>query len=355
MMEVSGQGALPMDSFPEERPSKRQRTSAQPQREVGLMRSVPGDRFSGFVGSASGIYFIRSVYSALRHPASLAPTSVATPSSDIVPGEDDQLPAVLPHASQQLWKDGELSSNLDITVSYQELIELSGSYFANWHVLYPFLHAPTVLEYLQQISGDVSSSFGTSKDLRVVILRSIMSISLADQRQANNPNNMRYPGEFVFASFENAIDQLQHVLTRPTSILGLQAAMSVQLFLVSMLRLNAASRIGGLINRMALQLGLHRCSTRYSSFSVAEKQLRQRIFWVLYSLDRFICQSMGLPLGISDDDVDVCFPSAELHSNDEPELSPGMCITSKTSSVLHANRSQTQAVGPHCARVETPR
>jgi len=169
-----------------------------------------------------------------------------------------------------------------------------------------------------------------SKDLRVVILRSIMSISLADQRQANYLNSMRYPSDLVFISFEDAIDQLQHVLTGPTSILGLQAAMSVQLFLVSMLRLNAASRIGGLINRMALQLGLHRCSTRYSTFSAAEKQLRQRIFWVLYALDRFICQSMGLPLGISDDDVDVCFPTAELHLNDEPETVPGMCADSGT-------------------------
>jgi len=128
-METPEGGASLTESFSHgERPSKRRRTTSVPlHREVGLMRSVPGDKFSGFVGSASGIYFIRSVYSALQHPSSTAPTSLDTPVNDVVPGEDDQLPA-----PKQLWKDNELSSSSDTVISYQDLIELSGSYFANW-------------------------------------------------------------------------------------------------------------------------------------------------------------------------------------------------------------------------------
>jgi hypothetical protein len=67
---------------------------------------------------------------------------------------------------------------------------------------------------------------------------------------------------------------------------------------------------------MAFQLGLHRCAGRFSSFSTDDQQLRQRLFWSLYAIDRFICQSMGLPLGIADDDVDVCFPTAEMHASE---------------------------------------
>ena len=80
-----------------------------------------------------------------------------------------------------------------------------------------------------------------------------------------------------------------------------------------MLRLNAASRIGGLIMRMAVQLGLHRCPARFSAFTSSARELRQRVFWSLYAIDRFISQSMGLPLGLHDDDIDVCFPLAEHH------------------------------------------
>jgi hypothetical protein len=310
-------------SAEEERPPKRRRILAKPHREVGLMRSDPGDKVPGFVGSASGIYFIRSVYGAIRHSEQAAANSVDTPTNDVVPGEDDQLPSVLPYASGRLWRHDEIASSSAGSIPYEELVELSGSYFANWHTLYPFLHAPTVLGYFEKGLLRVSSSDNTQQDLRIVILRSIMSVSLADQRQAGNPERLRYPGETVFSSYDAAVDSLQHVLTKPTSILGLQAAISIQLFLVSMLRLNAASRLGGLINRMALQLGLHRCPTRYTSFSVREKELRQRIFWSLYNLDRFICQSMGLPLGLSDDDLDVCFPTVESHIESPQELQPG--------------------------------
>jgi hypothetical protein len=87
----------------------------------------------------------------------------------------------------------------------------------------------------------------------------------------------------------------------------------VQLFLVSMLRHNAASRLGGLIVRMTFQIGLHRCPVRYASFTTEDIQLRKRLFWTVYCLDRHLCQSLGLPLGIRDDDIDVCYLDLERH------------------------------------------
>ncbi|KAH7125226.1 fungal-specific transcription factor domain-containing protein [Dendryphion nanum] len=303
-----------------ERSTKRRRTSTyRPTREVGLMRSIPGDKFSTFVGSASGVYFIRSVYGAIRRSNPITSANIQTPESDIVPGEDDHLPSAVPDTSGHLWKDGEIDANYSGTPSFHDLVEWSGSYFANWHPAYPFLHAPAILEYLEKLTRDGVLPISTSQDLDAIILRSIMSISLADRRQATTPEHIRYPTELIFLSYESAVDSLQSVLSRPTSILSLQAAISVQLFLVSMLRLNAASRLGGLVIRMALQLGLHRCPSRYPSFSTHQREFRQRIFWTLYSIDRFICQSMGLPLGMHDDDIDVCYPTGERHTSAEQQ------------------------------------
>jgi hypothetical protein len=62
-------------SLEDDRPTKRQRTATRPSREVGLMRSIAGDKFSGFVGSASGIFFIRSVYGAMKHSQATSSTS----------------------------------------------------------------------------------------------------------------------------------------------------------------------------------------------------------------------------------------------------------------------------------------
>lgn len=312
-MEYGDAQNSPCPSLDDARPSKKRRTSMHPPREVGLMRSVPGEKISSFVGSASGIYFIRSVYGAIRgaHPTTSA--QIETPESDHVPGEDDYLPSSTLNTLGRIWRDEETVQKPLSGITFQNLVEWSGSYFANWHPFYPYLHAPSILEYLEKLPQLNDEAYDGAPSFQMTIIRSIMSISLADRRQSQLLDAAQYPVELVFQSYDHAVDSLQHALTRPTTLLSLQAAISVQLFLVSMLRLNAASRLGGMIIRMALQLGLHRCPARFPSFSVSEKEHRQRIFWSLYSIDRFVCQSMGLPLSLHDDDVDVCYPTAERH------------------------------------------
>ncbi|KAF2013961.1 hypothetical protein BU24DRAFT_250182 [Aaosphaeria arxii CBS 175.79] len=350
-----------------ERPAKRRRTGDTSTvdrlpREVGIMRSLPSDQFSSFVGSASGVYFIRSVYDAVRrsNPGIDGPVVTQTPESDVVPGEDDYLPTTGTDSSSRLWKDSEVSDETSPRVSFQELVDWSASYFANWHVAYPFLHAPTVLGFFDQFACDINPQKYASKDLNLVIVRSIMSMSLADRRQDGSLEGVRYPAELVFPSYDAAIDSLYKVLSRPSSLLALQAAISVQLFLVSMLRLKAASRLGGLIIRMALQLGLHRCPNRFPSFSIAERELRQRMFWSLYCIDRHICQAMGLPLSLRDDDIDVCYPIRERHAQEQPTSDSRLRLLTmmvrhseirsqimelRNKSIQHMQKETDQAVG----------
>ncbi|KAF2004059.1 hypothetical protein P154DRAFT_459757 [Amniculicola lignicola CBS 123094] len=298
-----------------EPPPKRTRTSnvAQTPREVGLMRSLPGDKFSSFIGSSSGIWFIRAVYGAISSSNRSPGSHIQTPEADIVPGEDDHLPQASPNSSKRLWREVEVTANSNAHPSFEDLVEWSGSYFANWHPAYPFLHAPAILKLFENIARDGVSPDLSSQSLDIIIIQSIMSISLADNRQDPSPSTSTVPTILVFSSYDAAITSLHVALSQATSIQSLQAAICVQLFLVSMLRLNAASRLGGLIIRMALQLGLHRCPNRFPSFSPTDRELRQRIFWSLYCIDRFVCQSMGLPLSLRDDDIDVCYPSNEQH------------------------------------------
>ncbi|EUC43243.1 hypothetical protein COCMIDRAFT_38777 [Bipolaris oryzae ATCC 44560] len=302
----------------DERSAKRRRTSMRLAREVGLMRN-PTDRLTGFVGSASGIFFIRSVYGAISRSRPVNSDVAQTPISDIVPGEDDHLPLVKPNSSERLWKESEVILDAPTQISFQEMIAFSASYFANWHPFYPFLHAPTILGYFDEFAQKGIPGDNSLKDLRLVILRAIHSTSLADHRQSNGYDRAQYPACLVFLTYESALDSLQAILSRPTTILALQAALSVQIFLVSMLRLNAASRVGGLITRMAMQLGLHRCPARFSAFSSDESELRQRVFWSIYTIDRFLSQSMGLPLSLHDYDIDVCFPLTEHHVETQSE------------------------------------
>ncbi|KUI55879.1 hypothetical protein VP1G_03256 [Cytospora mali] len=83
-----------------------------------------------------------------------------------------------------------------------------------------------------------------------------------------------------------------------------------------------ASRLGGVVVRMAYHLGLHRCPLRYNNFSPHEILMRKRIWWSFYCLERLVCQALGLPLDVQDDDVDVCYPTTEYHQTTKDGHAP---------------------------------
>jgi hypothetical protein len=133
-----------------------------------------------------------------------------------------------------------------------------------------------------------------------------------------NPGNKLVPKTLVFHSVNDAIRSVQLVLTEESSILSLQALVSVQLFLTTMHRYNAASRLEGLAIRMAFQLSLHRCPLQLS-IPNKEAELRKRLFWSVICVDRHICIRLGTPLGIRSDEANVCYPHTERHHQREPQ------------------------------------
>ncbi len=302
---------------PAERPSKR-RSQGADRHEFGFMRRRIGEHTANFIGSGSGIHFVQSVYNAAHNRARNLNVSPTSPESDLVPGEEDQLTGTSSTTkSASMWRTSEASrsSLAGQPNTFENLLAWSQSYWDYWHPCFPYLHAPTVLEWFEQLAKGSEHGSDPLSDHKLVIIRSILSISLADRRQSDRLSGSLsgVPVALVFETTEAAIKSVQPQLSSPASMLTLQAALSVQLFLVSMLHHNAASRIGGLLVRMAQQMGLHRCPARYSTFTPEEGVLRKRVFWTIYNIDRHISQSLGLPLGVRDDDFDVCFFDQERH------------------------------------------
>jgi hypothetical protein len=311
MEEMSPQAPPSGDS---RRKRRRQSTlSAESQRELGHMRTRRGTGSTSFVGSGSGIHFAQTVRHAFAQN-SLKQRSVEAVDEELVPGEDDRLHYQNPPSS--LWHGDELAlepegSEVANAISFDDLVRWSRPYFDSWHPPFPFLHAPTVLGVMENVSMRGLSSLSHTD---VVVVRSIMSISLADRRQLPKESVRPVLAHLVFRTIDDALCALQPSILQPSSLAGLQAVLAIQLFLISMLRLNAASRLGGLIVRMAFHLGLHRCPSRFSQFSAADNEIRRRVFWSIYCLERYLSQSLGLPLDLKDDDLDVCTPGSEHHS-----------------------------------------
>jgi hypothetical protein len=293
-------------------------TMGQQLREFGVDGTSPQDHSRTTFGT-SPVSHIRSMSRASIAVGHVTSRPVDTPESDAAPGEDDQLPAgAAKSASKWLWRASEVlvpqPTETMSELRFEDLLDWSQSYFDHWHPAFPFLHAPSLIDYFRQVAqnGLQQASSVPTKILQYSILRSIMSISVADRRQMNLPRKM-IPSTLVFHSFNDAINSIQLVLTEESSILSLQALVSVQLFLITMHRYNAASRLEGLAIRMTFQLGLHRCPFGTVSKLEKEVELRKRLFWSIYCIDRYISIRLGTPIGVRSDETDVCFPHDEHH------------------------------------------
>ncbi|KAK6520752.1 hypothetical protein TWF506_000999 [Arthrobotrys conoides] len=281
--------------------------------ELGSIRSS-----SRFAGSSSGIYFLRTVCDAIaKAGTSENLTSAPVVNLRFIPGEDERAG----DSSGCIWHAAEVTSTVDAAwPSFDDLVVLvSNTYIRGWHCLLPFLQAETILQTLEDACSRKMLDHRTPQS---VCIRFIISISLLDRRQtpAADAIHTPLPSCLVFRSLEDCNSSI-HPLLGDNSLNSLQGMLSAQIFMISIMELRSASRLGGWIVRMAFDLGLHRCPCRYRlSFGESEVSIRRRIFWTVYNLDRYLCQALGLPLGIRDEDVDVCLPNDEIHKSPEEKV-----------------------------------
>lgn len=123
-----------------EPPAKRRRSNTQHPREIGVMRQPTDDNASAtFLGSSSGIHFIRIVYNAFARRSAHLSQNNPSPNNTLVPGEDDQLHQspqyeATKSISNELWTPAELDLRTSKPKpSFENLVYWTRSYFDNWH------------------------------------------------------------------------------------------------------------------------------------------------------------------------------------------------------------------------------
>jgi hypothetical protein len=200
--------------------------------------------------------------------------------------------------------------------------ELMMAYFKIWHSLFPFLHGPTFLQAMERIyssTPEARSNEESDSDHRsacwTVIFQCIFNLGALLRPDLELPPECRIQSP-------TSMTALLGSLSTRHDVVSLQALLAAQVFLVAKMSLRPASTFGGCILRSMLHAGLHRCPFRYAQLSSHDRQLRKRIFWCAYAIDRYLSQALGLPLGIQDSDIDVCLPAApEAHSPPEARTS----------------------------------
>lgn len=92
----------------------------------------------------------------------------------------------------------------------------------------------------------------------------------------------------------------------------------------------------GLAMRTAIDLGLHRKANE-SSLDPITAQMRRRLFWTVYYLERVVSMSLGRPFSIADRHIDLPLPM----DVDDDVRDPALLSTSATSSPAPPSRLTT--------------
>lgn len=324
---------------------------AIPPIEIGSFLASQPDK-SEFIGSASGIFFVNTVFRAFAAANSISPPLPV--SNDQSNGPQPQTGSQTPDVSQfgastairqdaddliqvRRYAKGEEAAPRDSSFRYGVSVpglgvapepavtkELMMIYFREWHPFFPFLHGPSFLDqvnhfYTGAAKGDseldeCAPYLDHRKTARAVIFQCIFNVAAS----SNEGKELLHKSSRIQSTF--ALTSLLGVVSSTNEILSLQALMAMELYLVTTMSLRAASTVHGTLTRILFHSGFHRCPYRYVQLGTQKCEIRQRILWSAYILDRYLSQALGHPLGINDDEVDVCIPGlGELHQPIRPE------------------------------------
>ncbi|EEU36844.1 uncharacterized protein NECHADRAFT_12335, partial [Fusarium vanettenii 77-13-4] len=230
-----------------------------------------------FLGPSSGLFFTKFVLAGLgkrlhvdKESATDTTTdNLAIPSDLLVP-QPKELPSDIKHAR---W--------------------LSQTYFNVVHLHFPFLHEPTYWETIDKIYDDVE--VGVVAEFQVFMVLAIGATILSRRtRVALSP-------EGYYASAMNIVA----CAMKMPSVSCVQCTLLLQMYAFN----NPTSGLSlwtlhhhGLA--MGIELGLHR-NVPEGTFTPFESEIRRRIFWSIYTIDRLLSTLMGRPMGVVDEQCDL--------------------------------------------------
>ncbi|RDH36041.1 fungal-specific transcription factor domain-domain-containing protein [Aspergillus welwitschiae] len=251
----------------------------QPAHEIGLVSLSSGEG-PRYIGPSSGYFFANRIFSSAGRRCKSRGVRKATAESTIL--------------------STELLSSLTLLPTRKEsAVELSKKYFRTVHLIYPFLHEPTHMSVIDRV---YTSQNENPLDLfQVYMVLSISALNLSRECKVH------LPVEGYYASAMKYVEQVCSY----GSITALQCMLLLMVYALH----NPSSNVNiWNLNYQCLasviDLGLQR-DVRVSpslGISLLDQEMRTRIFWVVYTLDRAICTMMGRPIGIRDEACEMRFP-----------------------------------------------
>jgi hypothetical protein len=310
---------------------------------------------SEFIGSSSGVYFVNTVrraFSAANSRSVSVPQDATHPSPEdcLLPGDGDddngnvcrssraRATAVASQGASKFSYGPSIPLDLGRPPPPNLAKQLFMSYFQTWHQFLPFLHGPALLQDIELLYADIDKQPLPNPRPHPLPLAKVITLQCLF-----NLANLHCDDLPMASRIDHPVNILSSLpdLAIKSDIISTQALLAAQLLLVARLALRPAAVVGGLLSRSIFLAGLHRCPNRYLELSTEECNIRKRVFWSVYVIDRYISQALGQPLGIQDSDIDVCLLSGpELHDSPSHTSTQSSLHTSHLDSTWHASRGE---------------
>ncbi|KUJ14832.1 uncharacterized protein LY89DRAFT_123279 [Mollisia scopiformis] len=179
--------------------------------------------------------------------------------------------------------------------------QLVDAYFRHIHRSYPFLDRTVILK---EVDSALSLSEGLENMSRKLYL--IMAIGCTTLRRIGHVLDelcakFKVPGQVILRDclLKNDIDSVEELLLLSLYTFFDPADLSPWI-------------TTGMLTRQIMAMGLTRKLPGTHDLTLSQIETRHRLFWSIYSLDRIVSVSTGLPFGLSDHNTNIPLPGISL-------------------------------------------
>ncbi|OQE16463.1 hypothetical protein PENSTE_c024G10406 [Penicillium steckii] len=281
-----------------------------------------------YLGPASGVSFINRVWSRLHQDESQIPNELQNESTK--------------NTAVFMFGDKPYSQHQDIHFplpSYENAMELVAIYFDFSMVTYRFLHRGSVEKWVKQVYENRTSvaNLPTGNMVaRTAIVLMIFAVSTVHKAP-----EIQEDGQSLSERWFAASKYMSSLESGPPRLETIQARLIQCLYLLSSSRANECWYSFGTALQVVTALGLHRkfpAKPLKKGGSHLEFELRKRIFWSVYVLDKYLSIMFGRPRLLHDEDIDQELPD-EMNDDDlleeDPARRTGSTDSMMIASVLH--------------------
>lgn len=244
--------------------------------QIGLV-SLSAGTDPKYIGPSSGYFFAKLLLSRARQ------RQHGLPPQELEQSSGSRSAVLFPRGTISI-PPSPLPENKEYTIKVSEV------YFETIHMQYPFLHQPSHMKLIDQVYAEPEPMPNAAFQVYMVLAVGATVLS----RRLKLPligegfcaSAMKYFDKF---SIENSLKGVQSLLLLLVYTLH-SSSMGVNVWYLNYQCIAAL-----------LDLGLQRDVRSGKSISILDQELRTRIFWVIYSLDRSVATMMGRPIGLRDE------------------------------------------------------